>query len=111
MNEESVVTETTGDGYQIINLESGVSEPQITPTPYDPASLSFVSLASEGDSEPVSGSVHPSSETEWGSESHHERRRRAKPGGKASQFLESKGFGWLMEVEEEEGEEENKPLL
>ena len=111
MNEGSLVTETTGDGYQIINLESEASEPQITPTPYDPASLSFVSLVSEGDGEPVSGSVHPSSETEWGSEGHHERRRRTKPGGRASQFLESKGFGWLMEVEEEEGEEENKPLL
>ena len=32
-------------------------------------------------------------------------------GGVASQYLESKGFGWLMETDDEGGEEEQKPLL
>lgn len=109
------ITETTGDGYQIIDLEQlerETSEPQLAPTPYDPASLSFVSLSSAEDSEPVSGSVQPdstSSGAEWGSQGH-QGRSRSRVGGRASQFLESKGFGWLMEVEDD-GEEEEKPLL
>ena len=32
-------------------------------------------------------------------------------GGIASQYLESKGFGWLMETDDDNGEEEQKPLL
>ena len=32
-------------------------------------------------------------------------------GGIASQYLESRGFGWLMETADESGEEEQKPLL
>ncbi|XP_003385778.1 PREDICTED: protein YIPF4-like [Amphimedon queenslandica] len=31
--------------------------------------------------------------------------------GVASKYLESKGFGWLMETDDEGGEEEQKPLL
>lgn len=38
-----------------------------------------------------------------------ESRHRGK--GRTSQFLESKGFGWLLEVEEDDKEEENRPLL
>jgi len=36
------ITETTGDGYQIIDLEQlerETSEPQLTPTPYDPMKM------------------------------------------------------------------------
>ena len=31
--------------------------------------------------------------------------------GRAAKYLESKGFGWLMEVEEEGDEEDARPLL
>ena len=35
---------------------------------------------------------------------------RQRLGGRASQFLENKGFGWLMEVEEDESDS-GRPLL
>ena len=107
------ITETTGDGYQIIDLEqlqSGASEPQLPSAPYDPASLSFVSLGSAEDGEPVSGSVQPESTSSGAGSQGRQGRSRSKVGGRASQFLDSKGFGWLMEVEDD-GEEEERPLL
>ncbi len=89
------------------------SEPQLMPTSYDPESLSFVSVPSATDEEVTSSSIAPApslsgaGEAGWGSI----KGVRSRPQGRVSQFLDSKGFGFLLEVEEEEGEEEQKPLL
>lgn len=108
----STVQEGTagGDDFESIDigeLQSGVaSEPQLAHTPYD---LSFINVSSPSDTEAASGSIEPekgSSEASWGEI----RSRKSRPGGRASQYLENKGFGWLLEVEDE-GEEEDKPLL
>lgn len=37
-------------------------------------------------------------------------RQRVLSGGRAAQFFESKGFGWLLETNDE-GDEEEQPLL
>ena len=37
-------------------------------------------------------------------------RQRVLSGGRTAQFFESKGFGWLLETNDE-GDEEEKPLL
>ena len=95
------------------------SEPQLMPTTTPqrdttPEDLNFVSLSveSHGSEEKVGGEIgggQTLSSEEMGSMNYETRHRQVK--GKASQFLESKGFGWLMEVEEEDCEEENRPLL
>ena len=101
----------SGGGFQTIEigeLSGGASEPQLMHTPYDPESLSFVSVAASSDPEPATGSISPQESplgTDLGSMQPQGPRQR----GQASQYLASKGFGWLLEVEEEE--EEQKPLL
>lgn len=99
---------------EIGDLTSGAavaSEPQLMPTSYDPDSLSFVSVPSATDEEISSSTIAsappPAStkEASWGSI------KPQRPQGRLSQYLDSKGFGFLLEVEEEEGEEEQKPLL
>lgn len=109
--------------YHVVDISSfpsssGVaSEPQLVPTTGPPETtpedLNFVSLSveSHGNEEQFEGDMgvgQALSSDELGSMKS-ETRRRVK--GRASEFLESKGFGWLMEVEEEESEEENRPLL
>lgn len=103
--------------YEIVDLSavgSGVaSEPQLMPTTSpSPEDLDFVTVESHGDGEPVEGAIgggddFPSGEL--GSMQSEPRLRSRE--GRASRYLESKGFGWLLEVEEEDSEEENKPLL
>ena len=97
-----------------------VSEPQLMPTvsvsETTPDDLSFVSLKVKsngtGSQEQVEGNVSPAqtlSDDELGymrSEPCQPQRK-----GRTSQFLDSKGFGWLLEAEEEDSEEDNKPLL
>ena len=113
----STIKDSSGGGgdfhtIEIDELKSGASvasEPQLTHTPYDPENLSFVSISSPSDSEAVSSTITPAErapEAGWGSISSSTTR----PRGRAAQYLEKKGFGWLLEVEEE-GEEEEKPLL
>ena len=106
-----------GDVYAIDmgKLETRVplaSEPELVPTTSDsyganPESLSFVSVEggpSAGLSEETAGEI-ASPESQSGAEEGIRSRR----GGKAGQFLESKGFGWLLEVDDDG--EEDKPLL
>lgn len=98
----------SGGGFQTIEIGDMASEPQLTHTPYDPESLSFVSVAASSEPEPVSSSIAPQERplgTDLGSMQPQGPRQR----GQASQYLTSKGFGWLLEVEEDE--EEQKPLL
>ena len=112
----TTVQESAGDGFHTIEMgdldpgTSTASEPQLTHTPYDPESLSFVSISSPEDTEVTSSTIAPSQpasgEAGWGSMPS----LRTRPQGRTSQFLESKGFGWLLEVEDE-GDEEEKPLL
>ena len=97
-----------------------VSEPQLKPTESvsetTPDDLSFVSLKVEsngtGSQEQVEGNVspvHTLSSDELGYMQSEPCQPRGK--GRTSQFLESKGFGWLLEAEEDDSEEENRPLL
>lgn len=53
----------------------------------------------------LDGSIHPSTPTKDSSSSYGIKNR-----GKAGQFLESKGFGWLLE-EEDMDQEDLEPLL
>ena len=103
-----------GDVYAIDmgKLESRVplaSESELVPSTSDPnpESLSFVSVEggpSAGLSEEAAGEIaSPESQSEA------EEGIRSRRGGKAGQFLESKGFGWLLEVDDEG--EEDTPLL
>ena len=75
--------------------------------PLAPTAVEFIDSTS-GSGEEVTGEVstgdpqsHPSAE--WGSLKHR------RPPGKTASYLESKGFGWLLEVQEDE--EDLKPLL
>ena len=97
-----------------------VSEPQLMPTTSvsetTPGDLSFVSLKMKsngiGSQEQVEGDVSPAqtlSDDELGYIRSEPRQPQGK--GRTSQFLESKGFGWLLEEEEEDSEEDNRPLL
>lgn len=106
------------------DLESAPSEPQLLPTFGDTASsaqpsvpfqgadnLAFVDVKSSHDvgdqaTGTISSDQSPPGQTGWGSST-----RSRRPSGRASQYLESKGFGWLLEVEDEEEEEERRPLL
>ena len=97
----------------------GAGDLYIMPTQETPAQIESTSLtlgthsplefidSTSGDGGEVTGSVDPTPQfpqsSELGSLKH-----RHPPGATAS-FLESKGFGWLLEVEEDE--EEQKPLL
>ncbi len=93
---------------------SVASEPQLMPT-YDPENLSFVNVptSTTTDEEVTSSTIAPAPTSagaegaSWGSI----KPLRSRAPGRVSQFLDSKGFGFLLEVEEEEGEEEKKPLL
>lgn len=97
-----------------------VSEPQLMPTASlsetTPDDLSFVSVTTKsngtGNREQVEGNVSPTqtlSDDELGYMRSEPRQPQGK--GRTSQFLESKGFGWLLEAEEEDAEENNRPLL
>ena len=89
-------------------LRPTIHQPPAETTPED---LNFVSLSVENGSSPVrvEGAISAGKSLGGGemgsmkSQPH----KRTRPG----MFLESKGFGWLMEVEEEDSEEENRPLL
>ena len=118
-----------GSDFQVIeigDLEPTPSEPQLLPTFADSAStdqppgpgplpegLAFVSVSGLGDGgDRVTGTIDSdqskgAGEGDWGGGAARSRR----PPGKAAQFIESKGFGWLLEVEEEAEEEERRPLL
>lgn len=127
MNESSTVIYGLDEEYHNIDISEvkgtdsdGASELYLMPTqdsslpPAAPSMLppgvqnplEFIDSTS-GDVGEVTGSVDTTSQTpqgsEWGSLKHRH------PPGKAASFLESKGFGWLLEVEEDE--EELKPLL
>ena len=103
-------------------LESGVAtEPQLMPTtdtpsqyssPSEPSpvELSFVSMDDTSENTPVTGTMQPehyTSDTTWGSMTV----EKTPTQGRMSKYLETKGFGWLMEVEDQEDEDDNKPLL
>jgi hypothetical protein len=113
LNPATVPTE-----YEIIDLSavgSGVArEPQLMPTTSpSPEDLDFVTVESHGEREPVEGAIGGGEDFPSGELGSmlSEPRHRSTEGGRASRYLESKGFGWLLEVEEEESEEDNKPLL
>ena len=117
-------TEQGGGEFQTVDIGALMTQSQLTPTTTtttsydDPTvdSLQFVIVQNpEGDSEPVSGSVDPQDppfpdSKSFGSQSEGAQsaklRRRS---GSASKFLEGRGFGWLLDVEEDE--DEGKPLL
>lgn len=105
--------------YQSVDISAlgsgAASELQLMPTssPPEPTpeALSFVTVENYGDEKQVEGDIGAEqtfSSGEMGS-MYSETRQRSK--GRTAQFLESKGFGWLLEVEDEDNEEENKPLL
>ena len=85
------------------------SEPNLVPPPAATL-LDFVDSPSGSVGE-VTGSVDTTTGarqgqgSDWGSLE----QQRTHPPGRAASFLDSKGFGWLLEVEEDE--EEPKPLL
>lgn len=104
--------------YEIVDLSavgSGVaSEPQLIPTTSpSPEDLDFVTVETHGEGQPIEGAIGGGGDGlpsgDMGSMQSEPRHRSR--GGRASQYLESKGFGWLLEVEEEDSEEDNKPLL
>ena len=102
----------SGSGFHTIEIgemTGGTSEPQLMHTPYDPESLSFISVAASSDPQPVSSAISPQ-ESPVGTDLGSIQPQGPGQQGRASQYLTNKGFGWLLEVEEE-GEEEQKPLL
>ena len=123
MSEKSTVIYGLDEEYQNIDIaelkDGGSEEFQIVPTPdrlspdsskvaaeLSPDTLVF--LDSTASSTEVTGPVDITTQqfqegSEWGSMRH-----RRTP-GKAASYLESKGFGWLLDIEEEE--EDAKPLL
>ncbi len=135
MNEETVVCGLDEEYQNSNTLEAkktavtGVGEFHLAPTPtqedddtsssssavpmpatLNPQSLEFIdstvtssSGVIEGQVEPATSQFQPQDPTGWGTLKHRP------PPGKASSYLESKGFGWLLEVEDEE--EDAKPLL
>lgn len=100
----SEVKGTSGDGAKELYLMPTQDTTESTAGVPNP--LEFIDSTS-GDGGEVTGSVDTTSQihqsSEWGSLKHRH------PPGKAASYLESKGFGWLLEVEEDE--EELKPLL
>lgn len=104
----------------LLNGSGVVSEPHLMPTTSvsetTPDDLSFISSKVKtngiGTQELVEGDVAPVqalSDDELGYMRSEPSQLHGK--GRTSQFLESKGFGWLLELEEEDSEEENRPLL
>lgn len=90
------------------------SSPSAVPVPatLNPQSLEFIdstvtssSGVIEGQVKPDTSQFQPQDRTGWGGGTLKHR----PPPGKASSYLDSKGFGWLLEVEDEE--EDAKPLL
>lgn len=94
--------------FQVVPIQDPSSDSAILPaTSTDTTvNLDFVESTS-GDTKEVTGTLEPPTQaytsSEWGS-----MKQTHRP-GKAASYLESKGFGWLMEVEDEE--EDAKPLL
>ena len=83
------------DSYEIIPPSSSSTE--------QPSNLAFYTSSPSSDPPSSSDIVYLISSSDAGSIRTTKRER-----GRATQYLESRGFGWLMEVEEEE---EEKPLL
>lgn len=108
----SITVPTEYESVDLSAVGSGVaSEPQLMPTTNpSPEDLDFVTVENHGERETIEGAIEGGKEFPSGemgsmqSEPHH------RSTGRASQYLESKGFGWLLEVEED-SEEDNKPLL
>ncbi len=118
MGEENTVIYGLEEEYHSVETpEASVgefSEFQLIPTqdpPSDdavalnPDSLAFIDSPTTNSSQ-VTGSVDTTAPTqsqqEWGSS--------MKRPGEAASYIESKGFGWLLEVDEED-DEASKPLL
>lgn len=100
-----------GDDFHLVPTQSKSPSPtsQTTSTAVpelNADSLEFIESTADSGGE-VTGSVDTSSQlqegTKWGSLKHQH------VPGKAASYFESKGFGWLLEVEDEE--EDAKPLL
>lgn len=89
-------TTTSEEGSYGILPPSSISAEQ-------PSNLTFYTSPSSSSDQPSSSATYLSDHADAGSIA-----RPRREGGRATRYLESKGFGWLMEVEEEE---EEKPLL
>ena len=108
----SVAVPTEYESVDLTAVGSGVaSELQLTPTTSpSPEDLDFVTVESHGDREQVEGAIGGGEDFPSGEMGSMQSEPRHRSTGRASQYLESKGFGWLLEMEEE-SEDDNKPLL
>ena len=109
----TVAAPTEYESVDLSAVGSGVaSDPQLMPTSSPTLEdLDFVVVESHGsDRGEVEGTIGAGQDFPSGDMGSMQSEPRHRSTGKATQFLESKGFGWLLEVEED-SEEDNKPLL
>ena len=93
MAEQSHLSNQTGDMSSSVQID-------MDSIPKNDQTFDFVSTTND---DSVSGSLSPKSGEEFGFDGVRSR-------GGTSQFLDTKGFGWLMEVEDDD-EDFQKPLL
>ncbi|EGD82640.1 YIPF4 protein [Salpingoeca rosetta] len=113
-------TAKTGGGHEaVVTMQGRDERPQQTDTtPPAPASthdadFSFVSISDEAGDHDSTGVDHGEGlgSMDSGSAGGKATGQRPASYGKASAYLNSKGFGWLLDVEDEDAEDMQKPLL